>query len=561
MVQVLRSQEKVVRASRGDEASLGMRTGWTGAAAPLAVGLLALAARLLHLDYPPFIDELNHVLAARALLEDGTLSFGGDPYVRARGFTYLIAGMFHLFGESLPVARLPAVAAGAALVVLLFVWVRCHAGSTAAWITALLLCFYPYSLFLSQQVRFYTLHALAIWVGIICLVQLALAGRGQRREPLLIAGAILAWPIAYHLQATTIIAAGGAALAALLVGSSDFIRWLRSRPAHWLGVAAATVAAGILLLQTGRLAEWWALFHHADVWGSAGAGEWQFYHYHLIEQYATIWSVFPFVALIALARRFRLSVALLTFLGVTLATHSMAAWKEPRFFYYAMPAFFAISGIAGSAALDWLNRQVSRIARTTFRVQIRKPLLVLVQLVLILVTLRLGWGVNDGIRDSFRMLASDGGTKPVPYPQEDWPSMLPFVAPYSAAGAVLVTSANLKSLYYFGRSDYDLISGNLGAGSRRRPDLSPFDMTGKPVIGGPESLALVHACHRAGLVLVERSHWQNWWAVTPETTDYITQNFASIAVPDNANVFAYYWQHSQWTRPEQQECAAAVAMQ
>jgi hypothetical protein len=559
MVKVLQSEEIAVRAARGEEELLEGRSGWSGAAAPLAVGVLALAVRLLHLDYPPFIDELNHVLAARALLEEGTLSFGGDPYVRARGFTYLTAGMFRLFGESLPVARLPSVAAGAALVVLLFVWVRSHAGSKAAWITALLLCFYPYSLFLSQQVRFYALHALVTWVGIICLFQLVLARRGQRRESLLIAGAVLAWPIAYHLQATTIIAAGGAALAAMLVGSSSFLPWLRSSRAHWLGAAATTFMAGILLLQTGRLAEWWALFHHADVWGSAGAGEWQFYHYHLIEQYATIWSVFPFVALIALARRFRLSVALLTFFGVTLATHSLAAWKEPRFFYYAMPAFFAISGIAGSGALDWLNRQASRIARIRFRVQIRRPLLILVQLMLILVTLRLGWGVNDGVRDSFRTLVSGGGTKPAPYPQEDWPSILPFVAPYSAAGAVIATSANLKSLYYFGRIDYDLISGNLGAGSRRRPELSPFDMTGQPVIGGPESLALVHACHRAGLVLVERSHWQNQWAVTPETTDYITQNFVRIAVPDEANVLAYYWQHSHW-HPEQQECAGSIAV-
>src|ERR1700712_2542715 len=109
-------------------------------AAPLAVFAIAFATRLVGLHHTPYVDELNHVMAAHSLLARGTLELtpGGDPYTRARSFTYLIAALFRVFGESLAVARTPAVLAGAALVTVLFVWVRSVAGRSAAWIAAML---------------------------------------------------------------------------------------------------------------------------------------------------------------------------------------------------------------------------------------------------------------------------------------------------------------------------------------------------------------------------------------------------------------------------------------
>ena len=80
-------------------------------AAPLVVFAIALIARLIGLHHTPYVDELNHVMAAHSLLERGTLELapGGEPYTRARLFTYLVAALFRVFGESLAVARMPAV--------------------------------------------------------------------------------------------------------------------------------------------------------------------------------------------------------------------------------------------------------------------------------------------------------------------------------------------------------------------------------------------------------------------------------------------------------------------
>src|ERR1700712_590095 len=120
-------------------------------AAPLAVFAIALATRLIGLHHTPYVDELNHVMAAHSLLAHGTLELdpGGEPYTRARLFTYFVAALFRVFGASLVVARLPAVLAGAALVGVLFVWVRRVAGSGAAWVAAMLFCFQPQSIYLS----------------------------------------------------------------------------------------------------------------------------------------------------------------------------------------------------------------------------------------------------------------------------------------------------------------------------------------------------------------------------------------------------------------------------
>ena len=88
------------------------------------VAALALVLRIVNLGHTPYIDELYHMLASHSLLTDGTLLIpGGDPYDRAWGFTYAVAAMQRLFGETLVVGRSVAVVAGTGLVVTLFAWI------------------------------------------------------------------------------------------------------------------------------------------------------------------------------------------------------------------------------------------------------------------------------------------------------------------------------------------------------------------------------------------------------------------------------------------------------
>src|SRR6476469_4270054 len=177
-------------------------------AAPLAVFAVALAARLIGLHHTPYVDELNHVMAAHSLLERGTMELvpGGEPYTRARLFTWLVAALFRVFGESLAVARIPAVVAGAALVAALFVWVRGVAGRGAAWIAAMLFCFQPQSLYLSQHARFYTIQTLLCFIA-ATIVYRVVSDRSLSRErvAMLSIVALLLVLLALHFQVITIV--------------------------------------------------------------------------------------------------------------------------------------------------------------------------------------------------------------------------------------------------------------------------------------------------------------------------------------------------------------------
>ena len=110
--------------------------GWPLRAAPLWVGLAALAVFTIGLDRPPEFDELYHVLAARGWLATGELRIADGLYERTALYSMLIGLLFERLGESLVVARLPSVAASAVLAAALFAaagpttWGAVRVGST-----------------------------------------------------------------------------------------------------------------------------------------------------------------------------------------------------------------------------------------------------------------------------------------------------------------------------------------------------------------------------------------------------------------------------------------------
>jgi 4-amino-4-deoxy-L-arabinose transferase-like glycosyltransferase len=103
--------------------------------APVLIGIASLLIYSINLEKPPHHDELYHMLAAKGLLATGEPAIGEDGrYWRGYPWTWLVARSFELFGESLSAGRLPSVVLMAALVVLLFEFLRREAGGTAAWL-------------------------------------------------------------------------------------------------------------------------------------------------------------------------------------------------------------------------------------------------------------------------------------------------------------------------------------------------------------------------------------------------------------------------------------------
>lgn len=517
-------------------------------AAPFAVFAIALVVRLIGLHHTPYVDELNHVMAAHSLLERGTmeLTVGGVPYTRARLFTYLVAALFRVFGESLAVARMPAVLAGAALVAVLFVWVRSVAGRAAAWTAAMLFCFQPQSIYLSQLARFYTIQALCFFCGAI-LIYRAVTDRTLTSAGVLrrCVGALLLFLLALHFQIITIVGVAGV----LLWAVADRARaWLR--PSQLVLALVSIVVVGAIALfaiQRGAFVSQLALFTYVDQWAAANRHNTRYYHDIFLDQYATIWTLFPLLAVLAISRNGRAAMFCLVPFVVAFVIHSLAAWKAERYLFSVMPMFFAVAGIGVAegarrlrpsieGALDWL-------AGTSLSTRVRERGTALL-FAFVVAFSALGNGATSYAMKM--LLVSDGDWKlALLYRgQPDWDAAHAVLGPQVDSSAIVISSSELKSLYYLHRADVLLSVDYLGDPRNPGPEFTVFRKLARPVISTTESLDQLRACFTTGLVVAEHGQWRTPWSVKSGVADYIETSLDPVHLEPSTRLLAYRWRTS-----------------
>lgn len=522
-------------------------------AAPLAVFAIALVARLIGLHHTPYVDELNHVMAAHSLLARGTLQLdaGGEPYTRARLFTYLVAALFRVFGESLAVARIPAVIAGAALVTALFVWVRGEAGRGAAWTAAMLFSFQPQSLYLSQLARFYTIQTLCFFVGGVCVYRAITSDSLPRRRVMQLgACAVLLFALALHFQVITIV--GIAAVIAWAVLDA-LVSWRRAHAGRSLSgaqiggaiaVAVVLLAAGALAVRGGVVSRGLALFSYVDLWAEANRHNVRYYHDIFLDQYATIWTLFPLLALLAIARNGRAAIFCLLVFVIAFVVHSLAAWKAERYLFSVMPMFFAVVGMgvaegarrvrpALEGAIDWMaGRAVG--SRTRERA-------VAIAFALAAAFALVGNGATSYAIKMLRTSDADWQLALLYRGQPDWDAALPVLAPAADSASVLVSASELKALYYLHRLDVLLSVDYLGDPRHPGPQFSSFHKLAKPVVSTSESLDELRACFPSGLIVSERGQWRTPWSIQSSVADHIEETMERVRVPASTRLLVFRW--------------------
>ncbi len=540
---------EAARAGRG----LPKGIGWELA----LITALAFGVRLVDLGHPPFVDELHHVLAAESLLERGEPAIhDGVPYTRGLLFTYIVAGFFQLFGEGLTVARWPAVLAGTGLVALFFFWLRRVAGRPAAWIGALLLCFAPISLYLSQWARFYTLHALFFWIGAFAIYDLTVRiqeRRASRRRSLAVgAVAAISLVLAYHLQVTTIAGLAGILVFTTLVAVAPSLRRLSKEPRAKLWIAAGAAALGVLLAGAGALGlPEWVLerFERVDVWALGRAENPRFYHWLLTDQYGFLWVLFPVAGLVAFIARWRAALFFGSVLLVALLAHSAAAWKAERYVFYAMPALFALWGIAVGELLPrllaLLRERLSSVLPASWPGWIPR-LLVLGSVAVALLFAMTGLPAYTYTRQIY--LSGDSSWERPPdhlgewyRGHADWAAVQDRLRQLANQAEVVVAEPDLKAVYYLGDLDFVLYASFVDVPWGPNGEFGNWWKVGRPVVGRPESLARIHECFRSGLVVAERHVW-GWSGGVPEpTAEWIAAHAEPVELPESAGLLAYRW--------------------
>lgn len=516
-------------------------------ALPLLVFLASSLLYLVNLDRAPHPDELYHVLAARGLLEHGEPRLAEGLYTRVFAYTWLIAQLFAGLGESLSVARLPSVLAMAALNTLLFAWLRREAGLLAAALATGLLALSPFAVSTAQFARFYGLQSLFFLAGCLAAYEAA-------RRP---------WPIGWRVLGQAVSAAACLAFAAYLqpttlLGVVGLGLWLVTAiGVPWLAAGAAPrrhkhlavgllLAAGALLggvlLATGLAAELVTRYRWTPGFLAPQADEFWFYHLFYVLYYPSLWPVIGLLCLAGLAVRPRLAWFAMVVFATGFLLNSFAGSKNLRYLAYAQPFLFILFGLGLATILPGLAR-----AGRTFKQQLDGHLggigLAGRRLPDILV-----WGavlvVLVANAASLRTVAelADIAVPPLT-PTAQWPQARPVVQPLLDEAEVVVTMAELPTLYFWERYDLLFSPSRLTELPERHEFVVDF-RTGRPVIGTLDSLARVVACTTRGVFVGPLDRWREARFIDAATAAFIERELVRLDLPRAMRLVVFTWDHA-----------------
>ncbi|MFI4860274.1 MAG: ArnT family glycosyltransferase [Phycisphaerales bacterium JB063] len=481
------------------------------------------------------IDELYHVLAAKSLLSDGDLLIGeaGEPYTRARGFTYTVALCFTLLGEGVWQSRLPSMLAGLVLIGTLFGWTRWRFGRLSAWLGALFVIWCPLVVFATELSRFYMVQAAAVALMLVAadgVLDVSLARSWRVSAALL---GVVATAVALHVQPSSLFA-----LACLLGGVVLCTLWRlgagRARPVRWrVLVIGGVVLLGALamlagLRWVGPIQAQWAKYTGTVAWAEATRDETTYYLSYLRRMHHWPLYLLPIAGALACRRYGWRAAWVLSLFVVGLVAHSFGGMKAPRYLLWALPYFWLTLAIGGGALVGLLSpRPAAGASRAKLGVHMATAGAVVV-------LLSLSVARTSGFYQTKTMLT--GGYHAFQY--SDWPGVLPVLeADRAWDGGVVVASADNKAMDALGRCDYSLsVSRTEG-----RDEFALDWRTGQPVISEGASIERVVAEHPAGLVVVEQSHWREGWAVPDAVADRIESLAQPVVVDPALRLVVFRW--------------------
>ena len=507
---------------------------------------LALAVRMIGIgDAPLRTDEIYHLLAGRSWAEHGTLAMGDGVYTRAKYYSIATGWFFKLFGATPGVGRALAAVGGVALVVVTALWTRSVAGPVAGWVAGLLICFDYSSISLSQFARFYTWHALAVFVLAAALYTIVTKYKHLTRAQLACwsTAAIVALICAVHLQPITALVAVALAswtgIYLLLFGPLRFL--LRSpRLLGLLLLAGAALAAGIVIFEHRLLLKLWGDLRQAAAWSEGNRDDYAYYITMLNHVLGWLFFLFPLAVILAGRRYLQPTLFCVVILAVCLGIHSLAGMKALRYVFYLFPFIFAVWAMAAAAIGPWLVRLVAGFVPSASPGR-RSSLAALAIMILLTTALLLITDFRLTAAAAARLARTGSPALPFEYgaarEQVDWTPHLPLLR--SLVGKRLfVATDSVRTLYYL--RDYDVILGKSELSDVGDQEFTYDKRTGKRDISTGQSLARIVNCYADGIILVSNARWRTA-NVTDEAADTVERLTKPVALPPDLNMHAHVW--------------------
>ena len=506
---------------------------------PIAMLVCALLGILLvpvltrtFIDHPPLYDELLHLLAARGVLATGEPAIDSGIYGRAELFTRIVATSLSQFGDSPVAARLPALAAAMALVGLVGAWTCRRGGFLAGIVTTGLLATAPSTLSLAAFARFYTLHALLIVAMLIAVFE-ALEPTHRRPAAIaLLAVAAVFLPIALHLQETTVISAGAGTLAALSLLAFDHRAtlwpWVTRRPLIVIAGLAGACTVGLLLVWQLGLIE---RLGTAPLWAAERAGRTGYYNTVLIRNYPLLWPLLPLAIAATAIRHRRLALYSTVIIVSALVVHSIAAQKAIRYYYHVLPFVCVLWGIGIANAAKLLQQGIE------YTIPRLAPIALIVSVAFLGFTLA---NSTEGQRGARLLLARGTTDDSITNASEaEWGIALPALRDYVNSADNVVASSSVKSLFAFGRYDYEL-NASVVFETETGQEFGRDPRTGRQAIGARASIERLLNEAGTTLVVIEDEKLDDDDGAPADTVNLVRQRCTEIEVPPESQLNAWF---------------------
>jgi hypothetical protein len=513
-------------------------------AGTFAVALFAFLLRYIGMSHEPTWDELYHVLAARSWAENGTFAIADGEYTRAALFTRLIGIVTGWSDGSLDAIRLFCITIGTVLVLSVFLSVYTLVGRAEAYVVAFMLALMPGAIYLSQFIRFYSLHALLFWLASFSVYVLMTRPSKLSTRAMVGGLAVALFVVAAELQKTTLIglvavAAGTVALCIPRLIAS--FRLLDSRGRTRVVVGVILLAAAGILMLAGPFGNLVDSYRSASLWSTETNAGYYVIRYRSI--FGTLWTLFPLAVLYAVAVNWRPALFAATVFIVAFLLHSFAGMRSERYLFYVTPYFLLVWGIVLVAAYGqlgrvlegWLRRWLSAIGRAGSAPVISHVALALGVAWLVVMT--------PGTEYTVRLLLDRPGSVPRYWFNftTSWGKAADSIRPLVEEADIFLTSQGHHAIYYIGDFDVEISATGLsdfqesGGGT----DIDP--RTGRRTIADVAPLRQIVYCNASGVVVVDERNWRNTIGVNDGVADFIELHLEYVAVPEEAQMRVYRW--------------------
>jgi hypothetical protein len=435
-------------------------------------------------------------------------------------------------GDNLQTARIPSFLSAAALVMLTAAWTTRQAGLLAGVAASLLLALTTATIGLAVFVRFYTLHALAMLIVYVAAFEALTPGRSRLLRLAWVLLAVVVLPVAWRLQVTTLIAAGGAFAGVVAVLAYD--RWAQLGPllhrhaiVYGLIAALAVVGGAAVVHSLGLLEK----ATQAPLWAAGRSGDFAFYNRALGGEWPMFWPLFPLAALAAMAgfRRFALYCTVVAIAAI--AVHSVSAAKALRYAYYAMPLLCAVIGCAVAYLVHLISRSLLLVCRG-----LGPGGSVLMSLLLVALVA----ANSQEARSAARFIGGRADWRDLTmYASEsDWTLAMPALRSLTGPETTLVVSSAVKGTYHFGDYDYELNVSTV-VESESREEFGRDRRTGRPSIGTEGSLARVLDESTQTLIVADLDKIGSATGVTKPVLQLIESRCVEVELPAESRVRAW----------------------